>query len=160
MYPKRKEKSFWKTFQGLYRHHGVGEFYGCSTDNCLVAWFGLVKNRPMCGVAALTTVDISSFEAVGAHRSIFISWHLGSLITLIFVMLFTVNIEIKSHQSHHTLLSHATWTIWGNASSTQNLSFRVFRVELWKPVGGLPTYRFSWMQQGSFGQSNQLPVRI
>ena len=96
----------------------------------------------------------------GASIHLRIPWYLGFLITLLFVMLFTVNIEIKSHQSHHTLLSHATWTIWGNASSTQNLSFRVFRIELWKPVGGLPTYRFSWMQQGSFGQSDQLPVRI
>jgi hypothetical protein len=86
----------------------------------------------------------------GASIHLRIPWYLGFLITLIFVMLFTVNIEIKSHQSHHTLLSHATWTIWGNASSTQNLSFRVFRIELWKPVGGLPTYRFSWMQQGRF----------
>ena len=55
-------------------------------------------------------------------------------------MLFTVNIEIKSYQSHHALLSHATRTVWGNASPAQDLSFRVFRIEFRKPFGGLPAY--------------------
>lgn len=75
-------------------------------------------------------------------------------------MYFTADIEIKSYQSHHALLSHASWTLWGDASAAQDLPFWIYRIDLRESVSGFSAHRLGRMQQGPLRQSDQLPVRI